>query len=40
LGEELTCQSQNGDGATQPPPGEIRNIFDQLGESGSELKTE
>jgi hypothetical protein len=40
LGEELTCQSQSGGGETQWPVCEIRNIFDQLGESGSELKSE
>jgi hypothetical protein len=40
LGEELSCQSLSSGGMTQVLPGEIRNIFDHLRDSGSELKSE
>jgi hypothetical protein len=36
LREGLTCQSQSSCGVTQLPPGENRNISDNLGVSGSE----
>jgi hypothetical protein len=40
LGKGLTCHSQSRNGATHLLPSEIRNIFDQLGDSGSRLKSE
>jgi hypothetical protein len=40
VGGGLSCQSLSSSGAAQLPPDEIKNIFDVLGESGSELKRE
>jgi hypothetical protein len=38
--EGLRCKSLSGGVVTQLPPGEIRDIFDHLGESSNELKSE
>jgi hypothetical protein len=39
LREGVSCQSLSGSEMAQLLPGEIRNIFDHLGESDSELKS-
>jgi hypothetical protein len=36
----LSYPNRSGNGATQLPSGEISNILDHLGETGSELKSD